>query len=508
MAISARPPERADQERLAGEGSNLGRLIAILRTARGWSQSALARASGVKRGSISEYESGAKTPDASTLERLLAAMGFEWAALDLARWFLGTLFPGESVSAGTAIVSALLREGAVEIGRTAARLGELTALLERGAEQVVQERELSESRAEEPASAAELWDRLRPLPAKRQESLVRTDAAFWSKTLCLLLCSESEKACAASPVQAVRLADLAIIVAERVGGESAWRSVRLKGFAMVHRGNALRVQGVFEQAEHAFAQADELWRSGEDAVPEADEGLFPAYKASLRRAQRRLDETLDLLAEAAALCRSPRLRAQIRVNQAKTHEERGDLEKAIEILETIEVPQGDGRLLLCVRHNLADNLSKVGRLDEAEALIPEVKQLARAHGRELDRVRLLWVEGRIAGGRGRTDEAGAHLTQVRGAFAAQELDFDTALVSLELASIYAGEGRTEEVKTIARHLVPIFQAKRVPAEALKALALFRQAAEQERATLELVSGLISFLRRARHDPGLSFAAER
>jgi hypothetical protein len=89
------------------------------------------------------------------------------------------------------------------------------------------------------------------------------------------------------------------------------------------------------------------------------------------------------------------------------------------------------------------------------------------------------------------EEAIESLTRVRGRFAAEDLDYDTALVSLELATIYAREGRTGEVKTIARHLVPIFQAKRVPAEALKALALFRQAAEQERATVELVSEVVN-----------------
>jgi len=223
--------------------------------------------------------------------------------------------------------------------------------------------------------------------------------------------------------------------------------------------------------------------------------------------ERRFEDAIDFLGRACEICRSPKLRARLLIQRAKTHEERDELEAAISILRTIEVPPGEARTLLCVRHNLADNLSKIEQYEEASALLPEVRRLAQEHGKEFDRVRLLWVEGRVAGGLGRREEAIETLTRVRGKFAAEDLDFDTALVTLELAALLAEEGRTAEVKTLARHLVPIFHAKRVPVEALKALALFRQAAEREQASAELVRRLVAFLRRAEHDPDLHFAME-
>jgi tetratricopeptide (TPR) repeat protein len=194
----------------------------------------------------------------------------------------------------------------------------------------------------------------------------------------------------------------------------------------------------------------------------------------------------------------------LEIKRAKTYEERGDLETSIAILQNLKVPKREGRLSLCVFHNLTDSLSKVGRYAEAEALLPEARRVALTLGSEIDRVRLFWVAGRVAGGLGRKDEAIRSLSQVRGEFASQGLDYDTALVSLELAALYAEDGRTEEVKSLARHLVPIFQAKRVEAEALKALSLFRQAAEQERATESFISRIVAFLRRARHNPELRF----
>ena len=96
------------------------------------------------------------------------------------------------------------------------------------------------------------------------------------------------------------------------------------------------------------------------------------------------------------------------------------------------------------------------------------------------------------------------MNRVRAEFASRSLSYDTALVSLELASLYAEEGAHGQVKNLARHMVPIFQAQDVHREAQAALAAFRQAAEAERASVELVRRVLEFLYRARHHAGLRF----
>jgi hypothetical protein len=53
-------------------------------------------------------------------------------------------------------------------------------------------------------------------------------------------------------------------------------------------------------------------------------------------------------------------------------------------------------------------------------------------------------------------------------------------------------------------MTPICQAHAIYREALAALALFRQAAERERVTEELAREVLSYLGRARYDPGLRF----
>jgi transcriptional regulator with XRE-family HTH domain len=98
--VKKRPEDR--------ESAPLGRVLAVLRAALDLTQSDLARLSGVKRSSISEYERGRSTPDAVTLERLLAAMRFRWTALDLGGWLVDRLLidcrlpEGEDVRGGAA----------------------------------------------------------------------------------------------------------------------------------------------------------------------------------------------------------------------------------------------------------------------------------------------------------------------------------------------------------------------------------------------------------------------
>jgi hypothetical protein len=61
-----------------------------------------------------------------------------------------------------------------------------------------------------------------------------------------------------------------------------------------------------------------------------------------------------------------------------------------------------------------------------------------------------------------------------------------------------------EVKSIARHLVPVFQAQDVHREALAALSFFRQAAEREKADDEIVSQVHAFLTSVRRNPDLKW----
>lgn len=495
---------------------HLGRVLAALRTALGLTQSDLARLARVKRASISEYERALTTPDASTLERLLTAMRFRWSAIDLAAWFIERLLTNCRTSEGAddelGELSLLAGEAeklsiqAAEMSRTAANLDHLARILRAGggAQEIAAASSPSES---DRATACELWERIQGLPREEQAARLGDVPAALQWAVCETLCLESQRSCGDDPIRARLLAELALSAADRAEGDDAWRA-RLRGFSWAFIGNAVRVQGDLPAAERAFVSADRLRREGKDAHKGLlEEGLFYSLKASLRRAQRRFEEAAVLLEQALAVGRSSSFRIEVLVNRARLFGDLGDHPRAVGILRALNEnvgPDEDGRVLFWIRQILADSLSKLGDFDEAAVLLPEAHSLCLKYGGELNLFRVLWIEGRIAAGQGDVSAGIATLSRVRGEFASRSLGYDTALVSLELAVCYAGLGRSDQVKVLARHMAPIFQAQDVHREALAALALFRQAAERERATEAFAREVLLYLRRARFEPDLRF----
>jgi tetratricopeptide (TPR) repeat protein len=166
----------------------------------------------------------------------------------------------------------------------------------------------------------------------------------------------------------------------------------------------------------------------------------------------------------------------------------------------------DPRISWLIQFNLAVNLWQLGDYEEADALLPEVRELAVGLGNELDLVRVLWLEGRVLAGLGRPQEALPILEQVRRYFTASQIAYDAALVSLEVAVFYLERERTREVKRLAEEMLWIFKSQGVHQEALAALRLFCEAARREEATADLARRVVHYLVKARNNPGLRFEA--
>ncbi|HEV2853273.1 MAG TPA: tetratricopeptide repeat protein [Thermoanaerobaculia bacterium] len=320
------------------------------------------------------------------------------------------------------------------------------------------------------------------------------------------LCAESVRAAAHRADRAMELAKLALRVADLAPGSEPWRS-RLQGYAWTFVANARRVQGDLPGAEEAFARADRLWKAGAPADPGVMNGFRPLdLKASLRRHQGRYDESLELLDQALAGS-PPSAAGRILLKKAFTLEQKGDYERALEVLseaESLLDGRDDPRTPAILSFNRAVNLCHLGRYDEARALLPGLRELAVGLGNELDVIRGLWLEGRVAAGLGRREEALPALEQVRRYFTRKQIAYDAALASLELAVLYLEEGRTGEVRMLAEEMLWIFNAQGVHQKALAALRLFYEAAKREEATVELARKILVYLSKARHSPGLRF----
>lgn len=321
-----------------------------------------------------------------------------------------------------------------------------------------------------------------------------------------MVCKESVDSARDSANRALDLADLALRIAELTPGDEAWRA-RVQGYAWAHVGNARRVKGDLPGADEAFVRASKLWQAGE----ESGTGLLAAARlldleASLRREQGRFQDALQLLDRALAADNGEHFQ-RILFKRATVFEALGDYASAVEALKRatprVEAT-GEPRLLFILRFNMAVNLCFLESYEEADRLLPELKELARVLGNGLDFVRLRWLEGRIAAGLRKHCEALSAFTRVQEEFTAREIGFDAALVSLEMANLYLEEGRMAEVYALGQQLMWVFKSQGVNKEALAALGLFCQAVEQDAVTIELTRKLVRYLQRVRHDPNLRF----
>ena len=351
--------------------------------------------------------------------------------------------------------------------------------------------------------ASELWERLKPLSPESRSGVVQVAEEFQSWSLCERVCEESVTDASRDLERAAGLARLAQEIAERVRGAQDWLN-RLRGYALAHVANILRVQGELKAAGTAFEEAKRLWHAGSDPASVLDPGRMLDLEASLRRAQRRFGEALALLDEALVVGRSP---GRVLINKGFTLEVMGEYERAIEALlqaQVIVERQGDRRLLSMVHSNLGFTYCHVRRFAEAAELARQAREVAIEMGDQLILLHMTCLEGRIAAGVGRLGEARSLLGQARREFAARGMSYDVALALLEESVLLLEEGSTAEVKQLAQELTGVFESKGVHREALAALRVFQDAAEREAATATLAHNILRFLFRARHDKGLRY----
>jgi tetratricopeptide (TPR) repeat protein len=355
----------------------------------------------------------------------------------------------------------------------------------------------------ETRDAPELLARLDGLSYHEQVKLVEDDESFHTWGICRLLLARSLERVCELPLEAIDLANLAVRVSAHLDQsyDPHW-ILDLRAQAYAHLGNARRVLGELRSAEDAFLQAGELLAQSMTGIPQVEAQILD-FKGSLRRAQRQLGEAFQLADRALDLYRTAEDLQGIAITllkEAKILEEMGELDRAIELLgaSLTEIEEaGDGRLAMIARHNLITCLASAGRHEEAEALLPEVRELAGRYAQPLDSVRLRWTEGRVACGRGRGREAEAAFREVQQAFLDRRMGYDAALVSLDLAVLLAQEGKTRELKQLAVDVVPVFESREVHREAMAALIMFQHACEEERLTVELARHLAAFLQRER-----------
>jgi tetratricopeptide (TPR) repeat protein len=362
----------------------------------------------------------------------------------------------------------------------------------------------------ERAAARRLRGELKCQPFERQVLIVENSPRFHTWGLLELLIEDAREAVPSDLAGSEELLALALRVADKLNPSlyGLERIEDLKARAWAWIGNCRRVRSDLAGAEKAFTTASIHLKGGTGDLVER--AIVLDLRASLLRAQRRFEQAARLLARAFSVFLEygdPHRAGRTLIKMDDILHQLGTPEKGIPILyRAIELidPNEEPFLVLCIWHNLIDDLAEAGRFLEAHGLFARAQAIYRRFPDAPTQNRRRWVQGKISRGLGQCAEAEAHFTAARDGFLAAEFSYDTALVSLDLASLYAEQGRTAELKALAEAIVPIFSAQGIHREALAALLLLQKAIAAETASLDLLSRIAAYLKRAQHDPELRF----
>ncbi len=274
-------------------------------------------------------------------------------------------------------------------------------------------------------------------------------------------------------------------------------------------GNARRAAGALREAERLFGHA--RYVITHHGVTETGVlARIDELEGSLRKDQRIFDRAEELLTRSAMLYRvigATIETARVLLNVGDVFFYRGMPDQAIAVLRTAleEIPADtQPRLFLNGRHNLALYLIESGRYDEAADALDTDEDLYRRFPEPWTQLRLVWLRGKIAVGRGEAEVAERSLLEARDGFLGLGIGYDAAMVSLDLALVYLRQERNAEILRLAEEMFPIFEAQDVHREAIAALQLFQEAARRQEVTAELVRDLAVYFREARMDPSLRF----
>ncbi|HSS47600.1 MAG TPA: hypothetical protein VLX28_01515, partial [Thermoanaerobaculia bacterium] len=326
---------------------------------------------------------------------------------------------------------------------------------------------------EQRGAARDLEELLALSREERVRKVERARNRFRSPALVRLLVSESRNRVQADADEAFHLARLGRLVAHcnpQMPG-----AFDLIALATAQMANACRAGNDRRQAEEHFGHARYVIThhgvTDTEILARVDK-----LEGSLRMDQRLFSQAEELLARSATLYRvsgDPVETARVLVTLGSLYFFKSDLKQAIE--STTAALHGlrgshEPRLYLCARYNLARYVTEDGQYDEAADMLSVDEDLYREFPEAWTQLRLAWLRGKIAAGRGESETAEKALLEARDGFIASGHGYDAAMVAIEdLTLLYLREGRTADVKRLAEEIIPIFQAQDVHREAVAAL---------------------------------------
>jgi tetratricopeptide (TPR) repeat protein len=361
----------------------------------------------------------------------------------------------------------------------------------------------AEGPAREPAPAEPAAARFldRPLPLAS-----RPAAGALGRDRCEALLEAARGLRHRDPEGMVMVATYAAEVADRLGARDGSQSeiADLQARAWAELANARRITGDLPGAEADLERA--LTRAEQGTNDPLLLARIMDLTASLYRATGRFAEAHRLLDGVYTLYRERgdlHLAGRARIAKGISVGTGGDPGTAIgllgEGLATVD-SQRDPLLILAAVHNLIVFLVDAGLDAEGERLILATRPLYTRWADSMHLLKLDWIAGRIAVGRGDTARAAQLFAAVRQAFAERQMPFTAAEVAMDQAALWLEQGQTAAVRELVEDLLVTFRVLGLRREAIAALLLLREAMQAERLTFALLKQATAQFQRLEREP--------
>jgi tetratricopeptide (TPR) repeat protein len=350
-----------------------------------------------------------------------------------------------------------------------------------------------------------LWHTLEKQDQDRRLAMIREDPRMQTWGLYDRLLEKCRDLGFRSPAYAAGIAELALAVAETLdpARHEAGRIADLRAGALAALGNARRLSSDFVAAAKAFRDAREALGQGTDDPLE--EASLLSLEASLLKDLGDFELAAERLDRAALLYRdrqAPHLEGRIYIQQGATI---GFVrpEKAIEVtrkgLALIDAVR-EPRLEMCGRHQLAHLLNDAGHPGEALAMLEASRPFYAQFNDPWTRVRLHWLEGKIARALGDLPEAEETFKRLWYDLQEPEQTHELTLLSLDLAEVYVTRGKHEEALELVEEFVPLLQEWGMHAEGIAMWLLMACTVQERRAEAALFRRMAEYLTRAWFQP--------
>ncbi len=394
------------------------------------------------------------------------------------------------------------------LGRDA--VWDLREISEQGAERgVVAIRAAAIEMEGEDARAERLVDEMMKLPRQWWTSTVISDERYQNAGVARRLVAASEAKIDTMPADAVELAAAAIAVTDVIDDGEALSQVR--GAAYLQHAYALFYVGDAKRANESVDRAQENF--DRCTVSEHALARLDIVRSLIFAHEKRAGEALEAARRAARVFQAfgdTQRFVSARMSEAYLLGEMHNYAGALTLLENLKQnfsSNVDGLTRGLLFNNIGACQSNMGRVTDALQSLQLAAEVYNELGHETEAVRVRYNVALLLSANGRPSEARTRLIEAQNDFLRLGMTHAAVVVGLDLAELALLEQRYGEVEDLCRAAIRQFEKAGVAytSEALTALTYLREAAEQRRATQEIVWHVKTYIRRLPDEPALLFA---